>query len=281
MKLTQKIAVSYLRTKFRLLAKVSRKKAAVTAFDLFCTPMYRNLNELPVLYKESEKLNFRFQDFNIRGYRWNKGGKSRLLIIHGFESSVINFDKYVKAFIQKGYEVLAFDAPAHGRSSGKKINALLYRDFIKYILQQYGPVQKFMAHSFGGLSLSIALAELKHDDQTRAVYIAPATETATAISQFFHYMRITDPEVRTHFEQIIIEMADHPVSWYSIGRALENIYAKILWIHDEDDRITPIEDARKVKKMNFPNVKFVFTKGLGHSRIYRNPDVRKLVTDFL
>ena len=77
MKLTQKIAVSYLRTKFRLLAKVSRKKAAVTAFDLFCTPMYRNLNELPVLYKESEKLNFRFQDFNIRGYRWNKGGKSR------------------------------------------------------------------------------------------------------------------------------------------------------------------------------------------------------------
>jgi hypothetical protein len=54
MKLGQKLAVAYIRTKFKLLAAVSKKKAAAKAFDLFCTPQFRNLKELPAIFKEAE-----------------------------------------------------------------------------------------------------------------------------------------------------------------------------------------------------------------------------------
>ncbi len=281
MKFTQKVALRYIQTKFKLLSSISKKKAAEKAFELFCTPQLRNTKKLPLLFTEAEKLQFKFQQFNIMGYRWNKGGSKKVLIVHGFESSVINFDKYVNALLKKGYEVLAFDAPAHGRSSGKQVTAIIYRDFIKYIYQKYGPVHSFMAHSFGGLALSMALAEIKHDENCRVVLIAPAAETNTAIDHFLHFIRLEDETVRNEFEKIATRISGHPVSWFSIGRALGKIKAKILWLHDEDDKITPLTDAYKIKKENHPNIQFVITKGLGHRRIYRDVDVGKTIVRFL
>jgi pimeloyl-ACP methyl ester carboxylesterase len=182
--------------------------------------------------------------------------------------------------VKKGYEVLAFDAPAHGRSSGKRITAVIYRDLIKYIHQQYGPVQSYMGHSLGGFVLSLALAEMPHDKNYRAVFIAPSAETSTAITNFFQLIQLDD-KVRKEFENVILKISGHPVSWFSISRTLKNIQAEILWVHDETDQVTPVRDALKVKAENHSNVQFVLTKGLGHSRIYRDPAVIGTIVDFL
>lgn len=277
----QKVAIRYLRTKFKLLSSISKKKAAEKAFELFCTPQFRNVKDLPPVFEQAEKLNFKFQQFNIAGYRWNKGGSHKALIIHGFESSVINFDRYVNPLIKKGYEVLAFDAPAHGRSSGKQINAIIYRDFIKHIYSVYGPVQTFIAHSFGGLAVSMALAEIRHDENCRVVLIAPATETKTALDLFFQFLKLDDADVRKEFEEIITRISGHPVSWFSIPRALKKIKAKILWLHDEDDKTTPLKDVYSVKKQNHANIRYIITKGLGHRRIYRDAEVGKRIVEFI
>src|SRR5436190_5718336 len=281
MKLGQKLAIAYIRTKLRLLTAVSKKKAATKAFELFCTPQFRNVKELPAIFSEAEKLQFKFQEYSIAGYRWRKGAGRRALIIHGFESSVINFDKYVNPLLKKGYEVLAFDAPAHGRSSGMRVNAVIFRDFIKFVCQHYGPVQSFIAHSFGGLAVCMALAETRHDENYRIALIAPATETKTAVDQFFEFIKLDDAEVRKEFEEIITQLSGHPVSWFSIHRTLNKIKAKILWLHDKDDRVTPLEDVLKIKEETYPNIQFVITKGLGHRRIYRDAKVGKAIVTFL
>jgi pimeloyl-ACP methyl ester carboxylesterase len=280
MKLIQKIAVGYLRIKFKILSAISKKRAAEQAFKLFCTPQSHDKNDLPEIFQQAEKLNFKFDQYDIIGYRWNKGGQRKALIIHGFESSAINFGKYINPLIKKGYEVLAFDAPAHGRSSGKQITAIVYSDFIKYIQRTYGPVQSYLAHSFGGLVLSLILAEMPNNDEYSVALIAPATETITAIDQFFQFLQL-DANVKNEFENLIIKLSGHPVSWFSINRAMKNIQAKILWLHDEDDKTTPLSDALKVKAENYPNVQFVITKGLGHSGIYRDGEVGRTIVDFL
>jgi pimeloyl-ACP methyl ester carboxylesterase len=281
MKFTQRVALRYIRTKFKLLSSISKKKAAEKAFELFCTPQSRHVKELPAVFKEGEKLQFKFQQFSIVGYRWNKGASRTAMIVHGFESSSVNFDRYVNALVKKGYEVLAFDAPAHGKSSGKQVNAIIYRDFIKYIHQKYGPLQTFIAHSFGGLAVTMALAEIKHDASYRVVLIAPATETSTALDHFFKFIHINDEAVQDEFEKIIVKISGQQVSWFSIRRALQKIKAKILWLHDEDDKITPLKDVYPIKKESHPNIRFVITKGLGHRRIYRDSQVVKTIADFI
>ncbi len=280
MKLSQHLALRYIRTKFKLLSTISKKKAAEKAFELFCTPQSRNKKKLPAIFETAEKLHFELEGVTIRGWRFNHPAERKALIIHGYESSVINFDRYVKLLIKKGYEVLAFDAPAHGRSGGKQINAPLYKEMIKQIHKLYGPVQSYMAHSFGGLAVCLALEEISHTKDYRVALVAPAAETTTAIDSFFKFLQL-DPAIRPEFERLIIKKGGVSSDWFSIKRALKHIRARVLWFQDEEDHITPISDVLKVKEQNYHNVEFVFTKGLGHRRIYRDNKVVKSIVEFL
>lgn len=280
MKLSQRLALKYIRTKFKLLSAISKKKAAAAAFELFCTPQSRNRKTPPKIFNEAEKLQFSLDGIPVKGWRFNKGGQRRVLILHGFESSVVNFDRYIRPLVRKNYEVLAFDAPAHGRSGGTQINAPLYRKTILAINKHYGPVQSFLAHSFGGLAVCLALEEISHTADYRLALVAPATETSSAIDSFFTFLHL-DPAIRPEFERLIIKKGGVSSDWYSIRRAMKHIRARVRWFHDEDDEVTPLRDALKVKDENHPNLEFVITKGLGHRRIYRDNNVTKSVIDFL
>lgn len=280
MKLSQRLTLSYIRTKFKLLTAISKKKAAEKAFELFCTPQQRNIKPLPKIFEQAESLQFRLDGMLMQGWRWNHPSERKVLILHGYESSVTNFDRYVKPLIKNGYEVLAFDAPAHGRSGGKKINAPLYKRMIQEIHKRFGPVQSYLAHSFGGLAVSLALEETTHTDAYKLVLIAPAAETITAVDSFFKFLRL-DPTIRQPFEKIIIKSGGVSSEWYSICRAMKHIRAKVLWFQDGEDDVTPMSDVLKVKAENYPNIEFVFTKGLGHRRIYRDNKVVKQIVDFL
>lgn len=280
MKLSQRLALGYIRTKFKLLSTISKKKAAEKAFELFCTPQVRNLKKTPKIFEEAERLQLKVDGILVKGWRWNHPAKRKAMIIHGFESSVVNFDRYIRPLITKGYEVLAFDAPAHGRSGGKQITAPLFKKTIQEVNKKFGAVKSFIAHSFGGLAVSLALEEISHTDDYRLVLIAPATETVTAIDTFFRFLKL-DPAIRTEFDKVIIKKGGVSPSWYSIRRAMKHIKAKVLWVHDEEDDTTPVSDALKVKTENHPNIEFVITKGLGHRRIYRDNKVSKAIIDFL
>lgn len=274
------MALGYYRAKLNVLSAISKKRAAAQALRLFSTPLIRYRKPLPKIFCESEKLSFTYMGETIRGYRWNRGGHRRVLIVHGFNSAVVKFERYIKPLMQKGYEVLAFDAPAHGYSTGKTLNAEEFKNMIVYIHNTWGPVRSFMGHSFGGLAIALALEEIPHDEDYRAVFIAPATESKTAIDSFFAMMKL-DAAVRKEFDEAIFRYRGKPPEWYSVSRAVENIRARILWCHDENDPLTPWSDAKKVMDKKHDNIEFIVTQGLGHRRIYRDIKVMKAIVDFL
>jgi pimeloyl-ACP methyl ester carboxylesterase len=282
MRLAQRLVLKYIRTKFKLLSSISKRKAAEKAFQLFCTPQSRNTKKLPPVFEKAERLTFQLENYTVRGYRWNHSGEERkkALIMHGFESSVINFDRYIRPLIKKGYEVLAFDAPAHGRSTGQRITVLVYKTFVQFIWKQYGPIDAFIAHSFGGLALTLAMESIPHADSTKMVLIAPAVETKTAIDNFFSLLRLNG-EVREEFDKLIEELGKQPPEWYSIARASQNLRAEVLFLQDRDDNMTPISDVRPIIEKNYPNFRFVISEGLGHRRIYRDNKSIKTILDFL
>ena len=260
---------------------VSKQKAAEKAFDLFCTPFMKARARVPTIFEKAEPLHFELNGLKIKGFRWNHPQQHKVLILHGFGSAAHKFHQYISPLLQKGYEVLAFDAPAHGSSEGTRINAVDYCQMIDEVLKRYGPVTSFLAHSFGGIALSLALEKAEHNENTRIVFIAPATETCSAVDGAFKMLQLKDPEVRRLFDNIIYERSGQKTEWFSIKRAMQNITASILWIHDEEDDITPWKDALKVKEQNLPNIEFIITRGLGHRKIYGDNDIKKSVIGFL
>ena len=280
MKLAQKIAIGYLRARLNMLAVISPAKAAEQALRLFSTPQSRLKKAAPDIFKTSERLVFKLHGKKVTGFRFNHPQPKKLLILHGFESSCYNFDHFISRGIEQGYEVLAFDAPAHGLSEGKTIRLSDYVDMIARIVELYGLVQSFICHSYGGLAIAHYLETVKHDHRTRVAMIAPATETTTAMHSFFHFLQLNDT-VRREFEALFHKKTGAWPEHFSIRRAMKHIHASVLWIHDEDDKITPLRDVLPLKEKNFPNIEFMFTNGLGHRRIYRDTAVNNKIFSFL
>ncbi|MFL5787021.1 MAG: alpha/beta hydrolase [Flavisolibacter sp.] len=280
MGLGQRLALNLVRTKFKTLSLFSKNKAAEKALQLFLTPQKRYNKDLPPIFKKAENLEFDLNDVKVRGFQWNHSSEKKALILHGFESSVANFDQYIKGLIEKGYEVLAFDAPAHGISEGKMIDVLIYKQMIELICKKYGPIHSFIAHSFGGLALALALESMEHDRTYKVVFIAPATETKTAIDNYFKLLKLNN-KVRFEFDKLLTEVGGNQPKWYSISRAAEHIKASVLFLQDENDELTPLSDVLPIMNKKYPNFEFRISKGLGHRRIYKEAESYKTIMNFL
>lgn len=270
----------YLRTRLQLTALVSPQKAAQNAFSLFCTPRRRKQQNPSAIIKKAEPVSFSMNNLSVRGYRWDHPSSKKILIVHGFESSARNFDGFICPLMEKGYEVVAFDAPAHGRSDGKEITLPLYVQTLQHVVNTYGPFDAYIAHSFGGLAVAHLLEAIPHSEGTKAVLIAPATETTTAIDAFFRLLHMNG-KVRKAFNQLVTDKSGISPEYLSIRRAVQNIKAQVLWMHDEQDDITPFSDVEKVKNDNHPHIKFIVSNGLGHRKIYRDQNTVDHILHFL
>ncbi len=282
-KLAQRILFKILSTKINAVGLISPAKAAQIAYKIFSTPARTsNKKQVPPVFKKAIRVSLKLNGTIIRGFQWKHpdSQSKKILIVHGFSSNIFKFEPYVLTLKQAGFEVLAFDAPAHGISDGKEINALIYRDMILAIENEFGNLFGMIAHSLGGLAASMALEQLNMPENRRLVLIAPATETTTTIDGFYQMLSFSDT-VKTAFQEFIQQLANEPPSFYSVARIARKSLAPTLWIHDEEDFICPISDVNPVIAENIPTLEFFITKGLGHNYIYKNPKTIQRVIHFL
>ena len=78
-----------------------------------------------------------------------------VLICHGYASYFYKFEQYIQPLLKAGFSVIGFDAPGHGQSEGKYINIIIYKEAIQKIMEQVGPIDHFMGHSLGGITLAL------------------------------------------------------------------------------------------------------------------------------
>ncbi len=282
MKLAQRLLIGYYKTKLKTIGILSPRKAAELVFRLFFTPLPggKKHKEPPVFHK-AERLSFVMDGSVIRGFRWkaeHPNGKT-ILICHGFSSYAYKFEKYISPLKKEGFTVMAFDAPAHGSSEGKIINASIYQKAILEIEKRFGPVYGMMGHSLGGLAASLAFETFNDNQNRKLVLIAPATETQRALDNFFTIIPV-DEKVKKAFEQMIREIAGQPVSYYSVSRVVKKISSEVLWIHDKQDTICPFEDVKPVISLNLPHITFLITEELGHSKVYKDSKVCSRIIHF-
>jgi pimeloyl-ACP methyl ester carboxylesterase len=282
MKLTQRIFLAYYVAKFKVIELISPAKAAKEAFNLFTTPYSsRKTYEVPEAFKDAEKRSFSFQHHQVHGFCWipKIPNGHKVLICHGFDSLSYRFDRYISPLLHQGFEIYAFDAPGHGLSTGKTINAIVYKEMILGLIEQFGPFSGIMAHSFAGIAVTLAIEELKDNLPKRLILVAPATETTRSINDFCRHLKIS-PRIRREMEKLILQIGGQPPSWYSISRIIQSISTPTLWLHDKNDRITPFEDMKHLTDLNLPHVEFVITEGLGHS-LYKDDTVANRIVGFL
>jgi len=281
-KTIERIVISFFTLRINIISFFSLTVAAKWAYQLFTTPPRPN----KLIEKPSSALatpiDVKLPVCHARGYRWGlpNAGNKKVLIVHGFRSQALKFEHMIPFLLEKGFTVYAFDAPAHGKSSGKVIQPVNYCQMIMGIEEKEGPFDGFIGHSLGGLALGLAMEQINPFLARKWVFIAPATESHRSIENFFHIIKVNN-RVKNRFYTYIEELSHFPIEYYSLVRILKENNMHVLWIHDKDDRICPLEDAQPLIDKHLPHIKFHITQGLGHNKIYRDKQVIQEIAAFL
>ncbi|MEJ0033062.1 MAG: alpha/beta hydrolase [Bacteroidota bacterium] len=58
---------------------------------------------------------------------------------------------------REGFQVVAFDGPAHGESEGRQTNPVEFAEAMKKVTDIEGSISAIIAHSFGGVASLLAI----------------------------------------------------------------------------------------------------------------------------
>ncbi len=263
----------------KILEKISPSLTTKFVRSLFSMPMNHKPrpHELPFLNKA--ELSYIFVPEigkKIAVYKWGNGPK-KALIAHGWSSRPTQLHKFIEQLLERGYTVYGFDAPAHGKSSGKHTMMPEFVKTIEKIVEEYGPFDIAIGHSMGGISLLNVQAN-KHSFKKMVIIGAP--DSIKKIFYRFIELMELNPGIAKRLIDIFEEITGKKMEEFHGSNLAKKIDIPVLIVHDENDNEVPLEDAVNNVK-NLAKGQIYATKGLGHSRILKDDEVVKNVMHFL
>ena len=241
---------------------ISSKYATKKALRLFATPRKGRYTEdqrkvvSSALYEE-----LTYDDLDIATYRWHGKGKT-VLLVHGWESNVSRWDYLLDDLKKQDYNIIALDAPAHGRSAGKQFNAVLYSECINIVAQKFQP-EVIIGHSVGGMA-SVFFMHNYPSTSVKKLVLLGAPAHFTGVFARYKSMMGYNRRISKGLDHVVLERFGKPVDYFSAANFTKSIEAKGLIIHDKMDRIIPFEDALLFAN-RYKNAELFETKGFGHS----------------
>lgn len=204
-------------------------------------------------------------------YRWGHRGP-RVLLMHGWNGRATQLSSFIEPLLQAGYQVIAFDAPAHGRSPGKRTDLVEIAHALRTVSVRYGPFEGIIAHSFGVAVTTYAMRHLGVATR-RVIGLSPPGRMPYLFNRFCDMLHLP-ARARAAFEARLIDRFGRDV-WEQLSpeanvELLGDIPA--LLIHDQDDTDVTASQA-EILHQAWDGSRLLRTRGLGHRRILRDPGV--------
>lgn len=212
----------------------------------------------------------------VAAYAWGRGPS--VLLIHGWSGRGAQFCDFVPGLVDAGFEVIAFDAPAHGRSPGRATTLLQIADVIAKLAQTFGPLRAMVAHSFGALCALYAATTGAATE--RVVAISPPASLEGLLVSFASALGLPRA-AQAVLARLLEERFGHDLwSRFSAIELARRVSGAGLVIHDRADREIPWAEGAAVAEA-WPGARLMLTDGLGHRRLLRDPEVIAATVDFI
>ncbi len=264
------------------MSHVSPDRAAKRLADLFTTPprpTVRPWERMAMGQAEYARERFGALGF-LSVYRWCNTTNSqppKVLLVHGFGGRISQLSAFALSLSAAGYEVVGFDAPAHGKSGQKRSALPDFVDALEMFAEREGPFELVIGHSMGAAALATALR--RGMSARSVVLIAPPAYPGKYLSQAGRMLGATERVVGR--AQALIEA--------QYGRAFDEFRTPLnasalaqpsLILHDRDDKQVALSEGQQVADA-WSGARMEVTEGLGHNRILQDPGTLALVQSFL
>ncbi|MBI9042502.1 alpha/beta hydrolase [Lutibacter sp.] len=249
------------------------------AVKLFRTPIrYKTPEREKMMAKSAQKELIKIPELNKEVMVYSYGySKRKVLLVHGWSGRGTQLYKIADKLLENGFMTISFDAPAHGKSSGKTTMMTEFIATSKYLEEKYGPFEIAIGHSLGGMSV---LNSVKRFLKVKKAIIIGSGDIITDIMIGFisklELSRKLVDKMKYFFQKKFGEDIDN----YSGSVAALQVKIPTLVIHDTADKEVPVECAYNIRK-NLDFGEILITNGLGHTRILKDNFVIERIIDFI
>jgi pimeloyl-ACP methyl ester carboxylesterase len=276
---------------------IAPRLAGRLAFKAFCTPprsqqgANRGAGVKPVTERLSgaERISVPFPCGSVAAYVFDPaasdaaGPPPTVILLHGWTGEAAFMGAFVAPLLRAGFRVVAYDLPAHGRSSGAELNVPIGVASLVAVARVFGPVHAIVTHSFGG---SIAMAALAGTVPAqprvaaqRLAMVCPPSSLTVVTRQFGATIGLGQ-RGQAALERRIHSVAGTPVTAFEGAEQLGRIGLPTLLVHCRDDKELGFHHAQALAAAG-PFVRLEAMQGLGHRRILQSRMVAALVADFV
>lgn len=268
-----------LRWLFRVLTWISPALAARVAANMLLTPLaHRPGAEDDAFHATARQHRLQTPYGGVQAYEW-PGSGATVLIVHGWISHSGRFAELIGALRESGFRVIAFDAPAHGRSSGRRADLNAFRAAIETTAAKLGPAHAVVAHSFGALSTASWLSSGAVPTIRAAVLIGLMRDLGYLLDSFVTVMQLP-PEVAQRLRALLVRRYGTEPEQFSARALAAHIRVPVLLVHGEEDELVPSAHAGEIAEQLIDG-RVVIVPGQRHSQPLRDAECIEIMTAFV
>ncbi len=262
-----------IRTAVSLLDRVAPAAVARVALYLWCRPAGARDAEVG---PGGTPWTLRVANGDVAGRTWGDHGP-RVYLVHGWGGHQGQLTDLVGPLLAAGHQVVAYDAPSHGRSGpgayGPRQSTLPEMvDTLAAVVAAHGPAHAVVAHSLGGTATASAV--LDGLDAQRVALVAPMADPIPYTRDLADVLGFGEP-TRQRFLALMERRAGRPLADFDVAAVAARHPRPLpdaLVVHDTLDKEAHHADGARLAA-SWPGARFLSTTGLGHRRILRDPDV--------
>lgn len=268
---------------FQVLNSVSPMLSTQLASWLFLSP--RRLQATPFpdeLINTSSEHYIPFSGKRLKVYSWGFHGP-KVLLVHGWESQSSTYRSMIPVLLNQGFSVIAFDAPGHGQSGGRKITMPRYASAIKAVYDHYRDdeqsIQYVVGHSFGGITSAWASAHYDIPLQ-KLVMVSMPSDIERMVNDYCKTLSISK-KVENRMIKKLEKLTNKTLPEYSLLNFKDKIQTnEVLVVHDVQDNKVPYAHFEQLNSQ-WVGPKYITTSSLGHSRTIKDPEIIGQISNFL
>jgi pimeloyl-ACP methyl ester carboxylesterase len=268
-----------LRRFYRMATWLSPRLAARLALLLFITPSRSAPTPAQrAVLRRAERIRMRYGFHWLQVYRWGGSGPT-VLLAHGWSSRAARLAPFVEPFVQAGFQVIAFDAPGHGASSGIHSDVMLYRQALRLVLERLAPIHAIVGHSLGARAAMVLLASSPCRDVRALALVAMPPDVRYMFEEFQLALDLR-ADVRALLVQQFERLFGAPPEEHCAERHASCVSAPVLVLHDCDDDVAPVTHAEAVARQ-LRHATLVLTRRLNHCGVLADSQSIAAVVGFI
>lgn len=239
------------------------------ALQLFTTPRRIAAGEEELrLLAAARRHTLALDDLALPVWQWGDVGP-KVVLAHGWDSRASHLGGFVLPLLTAGFQVWAYDGPAHGDAAGEVSSVRHLARALLAMHQVHGPFAGVITHSAGSAAALYAFAQGM--TVQASVHISGPTSLRRLIHNFVGTVGLRQEQADA-FNQLLEQFAGAPLNDLELHNVQHGLRHAGLLLHDPADPEVPYAESAALHAV-WPQSQLIAVPEAGHRRIIRTPSV--------